>query len=298
MRIETRGLTRRFGRVEALRGVDLAIPSGRRIGLVGPNGSGKSTLLRVLMGLLNHGGEVRVGGLDPRRQRVELAGRLAYVPQIAPGLAATVAELARAVERLRGLDLAALRERAAALGLRWETIEGVPFRGLSGGMRQKLLIALALASRADLIVLDEPTASLDAATRETFFEMFGALPETTTSILCSHRLDEMRHLVDHVVCLEEGRVRFEGPAESYLRTRALSVIEVQLGEGEDGAWLAGLEFRAGHGGWWRRTVDQAAKVELLPRLAARLDGHLVNLHVRDLESIAVEESAGDAEGAR
>ncbi|KAB2963082.1 MAG: ATP-binding cassette domain-containing protein, partial [Thermoanaerobaculia bacterium] len=205
---------------------------------------------------------------------------------------------ARAVERLRGLDLAALRARASALGLRWEAIEGVPFRGLSGGMRQKLLIALALAARADLIVLDEPTASLDAGTREVFFEMFGALPETTTSILCSHRLDEMRHLVDHVVCLEEGRVRFDGAAESYLRTRALSVIEVQLGAGEDGAWLAGLEFRSGHGGWWRRTVDQAGKVALLPLLAARLDGHLVNLHVRDLESIAIEESAGDAEGAR
>ena len=295
MRIETRALTRRFGRVEALRGVELAIPSGRRIGLVGPNGSGKSTLLRVLMGLLNHGGEVRVGGLDPRRQRLELAGRLAYVPQLAPGLAATVAELADTVERLRGLDLAALRARAAALGLRWEAIEHVPFRGLSGGMRQKLLVALALASRADLIVLDEPTASLDAGTRETFFEMFGALPETTTSILCSHRLDEMRHLVDHVVSLEEGRVRFDGPAESYLRTRALSVLEAQLGDGEDSAWLAGLAFRPGHGGWWRRTVDQATKVELLPLLAARLDGHLANLHVRDLESIAVEErGAGEA----
>jgi len=295
VRIETRALTRRFGRVEALRGVDLALPSGRRIGLVGPNGSGKSTLLRVLMGLLDHGGEVRVGGLDPRRQRLELAGRLAYVPQLAPGLAATVAELARTVERLRGLDLATLRARAAALGLRWEAIERVPFRGLSGGMRQKLLVALALASGADLIVLDEPTASLDAGTRETFFEMFGALPETTTSILCSHRLDEMRHLVDHVVCLEEGRVRFDGPAESYLRTRALSVIEAQIGAGGDGAWLAGLAFRPGHGGWWRRTVDQAAKVELLPRLAERLGGALVNLHVRDLESIAVEENGREGE---
>lgn len=296
MRIETRALTRRFGRVEALRGLDLAIPAGRRIGLVGPNGSGKSTLLRVLMGLLDHGGEVRVGGLDPRRQRLELAGRLAYVPQLAPGLAATVAELARAVERLRGLDVAELAARAAGLGLRWEAIADVPFRGLSGGMRQKLLVALALASRAELIVLDEPTASLDAATRETFFDMFGALPEGTTSILCSHRLDEMRHLVDHVVALEEGRVRFDGPAESYLRTRALSVIEVQLGSGQDGDWLAALAFRPGHAGWWRRTVDQGAKVELLPRLAARLDGSLANLHVRDLESIAVESDGGGGGG--
>ena len=77
--------------------------------------------------------------------------------------------------------------------------------------------------------------------------------------------------------------------------RALSVIEAQIGAGEDGAWLAGLAFRPGHGGWWRRTVDQAAKVELLPRLAERLGGALVNLHVRDLESIAVEENLRDGE---
>ena len=118
MQIETRGLIRRFGSVVALAGVDLTIPSGLRIGLVGPNGSGKSTLLRVLMGLLEHEGEVRVGGFDPRRQRLELARQLAYVPQIAPALAASVTELARAVEALRDLDLAELRTRAEALGLR------------------------------------------------------------------------------------------------------------------------------------------------------------------------------------
>ncbi|HPA96444.1 MAG: ABC transporter ATP-binding protein [Acidobacteria bacterium] len=290
MQIETRGLIRRFGSVVALAGVDLTIPSGLRIGLVGPNGSGKSTLLRVLMGLLEHEGEVRVGGFDPRRQRLELARQLAYVPQIAPALAASVTELARAVEALRDLDLAELRTRAEALGLRWSAIANVPLRALSGGMRQKLLVALALSARAGLLVLDEPTASLDAATRETFFHMFGELPATTTSILCSHRLDEMRHLVDHVVSLEEGHVRFDGPAANYLATRALSVIEVQLAAGADSGWLDDLGFAAGHAGWWRRTVAQREKVELLPRLAGMLDGRLVNLHVRDLESIAVDES--------
>lgn len=288
MRIETRGLARRFGATEALRGVDLDIPAGRRIGLVGPNGSGKSTLLRILMGLLAHEGKVHVGGLEPRRQRMELAGRLAYVPQIAPGLAATVRELVTAIERLRGRDLRTLRDRCAALALRWEAIVDLPFRSLSGGMKQKLLVALALDSGADLIVLDEPTASLDAATRETFFRMFGELPATTTSILCSHRLDEMRHLVDHVVSLEEGRVRFDGPAESYLRTRARSVLEAQLRDPAAADWLAGLGFLAGHAGWWRRTVDQAEKIDLLPRLAGALGERLDNLHVRDLESIAVE----------
>ena len=288
-RIEVRALSRRFGKVVALADIALALPAGCRIGLVGPNGSGKSTLLRVLMGLLEHEGEVRVGGLDPRRQRLELARRLAYVPQIAPALAATVAELARVVETLRGLDVAGLAAYAEALGLHWTAIADVSLRALSGGMRQKLLVALALAARAELLVLDEPTASLDVATRETFFRMFDELPATTTSILCSHRLDEMRHLVDHVVCLEEGRVRFDGPAEAYLATRALSVIEVRLAAGADSAWLDELGFTAGHAGWWRRTVDRTEKLALLPRLAAAGDCRLADFNVRDLESIVVED---------
>ena len=288
MQIESRGLTRSFGRVEALRGVDLSIPAGRRIGLVGPNGSGKSTLIRILMGLLHHGGEVRVGGHDPRRERVAIARRLAYVPQIPPSFAATVAELAAAVRTLRGLDPLRLRSHAEELGLGWDAIAEVPFRGLSGGMKQKLLIALALASGADLVILDEPTASLDAGTREIFFRMFERLPDPATLLLCSHRLDEMRHLVDHVVSLEEGRVRFDGPAADYLRERAMSVLEVRLANGGTGSWLEELGFHPGQSGWWRQTVNQERKLALLPDLAGDLGRRLDNLHVRDLESIEIE----------
>ena len=294
MRIETRALARSFGPTRALGGIDLDLPAGLRIGLVGPNGSGKSTLLRVLLGLLDHEGEVRIGGLDPRRERVQLAGRLAHVPQAAPALAVPVDQLVATVEQLRARRMPELAERCRALGLPWERLPSLPFRSLSGGMKQKLLVALALESGADLIVLDEPTASLDAASRETFFRMFGQLPETTTSILCSHRLDEMRHLVDHIISLEEGTVRYEGPAASYLRSRALSVIEARQRNGDAAAWLTGLGFAAGHGGWWRRTVDQGDKLALLPELAAELGGRLENLHVRDLESIVVEPTGADA----
>jgi len=288
LRIEARGLTRRFGRIEALRGIDLAVPSGRRIGLVGPNGSGKSTLIRILMGLLTHGGEVLVGGCEPRRQRVEIARRLAYVPQVPPALAATVSELTAAVRRLREVDLADLRRKAGELGLDWETVADLPFRGLSGGMKQKLLVALAFASGAELVILDEPTASLDASTREVFFRMFERLPSTATLLLCSHRLDEMRHLVDYVICLEEGRVRYDGPAADYLRERALSIVEVQSLNGRDTEWLEAEGFRRGQGGWWRQTVHQGRKAELLPSLAGRLGASLANLHVRDLETISIE----------
>jgi ABC-type multidrug transport system ATPase subunit len=92
-------------------------------------------------------------------------------------------------------------------------------------MKQKLLIALALASRADLYILDEPTASLDAATRERFFELFDEVAGSATLVLCSHRLDEIRRLVSHVVALDEGRVVYDGPADAYLESRAAPVVD-------------------------------------------------------------------------
>jgi ABC-2 type transport system ATP-binding protein len=294
VRIETRALARRFGRVEALRGVDLAIPAGRRVGLVGPNGSGKSTLLRIVMGLLAYDGEARIDGREPRRERAALAHGLAYVPQVPPGLAASAGELVEAVGRLRRLDSGTLRRHAGALGLDLGAVAATPFRALSGGTKQKLLLAIALSCEARLLVLDEPTASLDAGTRERLFRLFDDVSRDTTLLLCSHRLDEMRHLADWVVALDEGRVAYDGPAQDYLRARALSVIEAQSRNGAGGTWLAGLGFHAGSAGWWRKTVAQAEKLDLLPRLAARLDDALTNLHVRDLETVMPETVIAEA----
>ena len=120
MHIECRKLSRRFGHIQALDAVDLTIASGRRVGLVGPNGSGKSTLIRILLGLLRHEGEVSIDGHDPRRDRIEIARRIAYVPQTAPNLGAAVGELATAVHQLRDLDMLELRRQAEELGLDWE----------------------------------------------------------------------------------------------------------------------------------------------------------------------------------
>jgi ABC-2 type transport system ATP-binding protein len=175
LQIEIRKLSKRFGRVEALRGVDLEIAAGQRVAIVGPNGSGKSTLNRVLLGLLRYDGTVRIGGADAFSERRELAARTAYVPQIAPALAAPVGDWVRLVAGLRRLDPADLEKTAARVGLDLASLGGRPFRGLSGGMRQKLLIALALSAPASLVVLDEPTGSLDAVgTRDTLALAIGA----------------------------------------------------------------------------------------------------------------------------
>ncbi|MBM4130834.1 ATP-binding cassette domain-containing protein, partial [bacterium] len=103
MRIELRGVNKRFGRVTALDDLTLEIPSGRRVALIGPNGSGKSTLTRVLMGILAVDGEVRLDGREPAAWRREREGRLSYVPQVAPQLGAGVGEVIAAIGAIRAL---------------------------------------------------------------------------------------------------------------------------------------------------------------------------------------------------
>lgn len=216
MRVDIKGARKRFGRIEALRGIDVAIPDGGRVALVGPNGSGKSTLIRTLLGLIDYEGVVLLDGRSPYDDRVEVASQLAYVPQVAPALFATVREVVRLVTHTRDLDVADVARVAALFELDLERAGPQGFRNLSGGMKQKLLLSIAFASRPRLLVLDEPTASLDVRAREQFFSLCSQLPPDTTLLLCSHRVEELRHLAERVVALEDGRVTFDGPAAEYL----------------------------------------------------------------------------------
>lgn len=213
MQVAAEGLTRRFGDFVALDRVGFDLPSGSRVALVGPNGSGKSTLNRILMGLLRYEGRVLLDGRAPGGR--ELARRIAYVPQTAPSFAVPVAELVRAVARLRGMETALVADLAARLGLDLEDVARRPFRSLSGGMKQKLLVAMALAPRVSLLILDEPTGSLDRESRERFLPLLDEFAEGATVLFCSHRLDDVRGRVDRVLELVDGRATFDGPAGGY-----------------------------------------------------------------------------------
>jgi ABC-type multidrug transport system ATPase subunit len=207
--IDLAQVARRVGEVDALGGVSLRIAQGERVALVGPNGSGKSTLLRILMGLVRAEGSVRVGGLDPFVDRAALASRLAYVPQTAPQLGATVTDVVRAVGTLRRIEPAVIVPWAEKLHLDLTVVGPRPLRTLSGGMKQKLLLAVALAAPVSLFIVDEPTASLDPATRETVFRLFRERAGTATLVVSSHRLDEVRRLADRVVVLDGGRIALD-----------------------------------------------------------------------------------------
>jgi len=204
--IEIIDVSKAFGEVRALRHVNLVIRPGERVAFVGSNGSGKTTLLRSLLGLLRFSGRIMVCGSDVSLEPAKALKHVAYIPQVAPPLEASVDEVVRAQATLRGIEPRAVSHCADRLGLDFAAVRRMRFRDLSGGMRQKLLAALALATNAEVLVCDEPTANLDIAARNAFFELLAERPHEAASIFCSHRLEEVDPFVDRVIELKEGEV--------------------------------------------------------------------------------------------
>ena len=291
MRVEFRGLDKRFGKVHALRSVSFDLPSGSRTALIGPNGSGKSTLVRSLLGMLSFRGELRVDDRPVTAMRGELAARIAYVPQIAPRLAAPVRDVVRAVASLRGRSPATVAGVAARLALDLGEIAKRPVRALSGGQRQKLLASLALDSGADLLVLDEPTASMDPESRYEFFRLIEELPDHVTILLCSHRLDEIRRLVGRVVVLAEGELIWQGAAVDYLEAHAEAVVEISATAGAD-AWLLDNGFVRGASGWWSRSLPVRERAGLLAAVGRELTGRVHDVVARDVERLRPNGQSG------
>jgi ABC-2 type transport system ATP-binding protein len=199
-------VSKRFGAVVALDDVSLAIQPGERVAFVGTNGSGKTTLLRAILGLVRVEGRVLVAGADVAREPEVALRSVAYVPQIAPPIEAPVEEVVRAWAALRGVARDDAYDRARCLGLDVGACRAKRFRDLSGGMKQKLLAAMALASRAPILVCDEPTANLDGEARAAFLEQLAGRSRGDVVIVCSHRIEEVLALVGRVVELRDGRV--------------------------------------------------------------------------------------------
>ena len=203
--VEIRGLTKSFGHVRALDGLDLVVPAGQVAGFLGPNGSGKTTTIRVLLGLLRaDAGTVRLLGGDPWADAVALHSRLAYVPgdvNLWPNL--TGGEAIDLLGRLRGGT--APRRRQELLE-RFELDPTKKARTYSKGNRQKVALVAALASDAELLVLDEPTSGLDPLMENVFTQVIGEATAAGRSVLLSsHILAEVEKLCDTVTIIRSGR---------------------------------------------------------------------------------------------
>lgn len=283
--ISIQNVSKSFGVVQALEAVSLELPPGARVALVGTNGSGKTTLLRAMCGLLRVEGRITLFGSDVAKEPEVALRSLSSMPQIAPPLDAPVVELVRAFCVLRNRNPLAVAARAKRLGLDLEAVARTRVRDLSGGMKQKLLAALALTAEAPVLVCDEPTANLDPAARRVFFEEVLARPTNSILVLCSHRVDEVQHLVDRVIQLDEGRVVADASlAQTLARLRSFR-IDLTFREAPDVAALQARGFTASGPTRFHGEFSEVDKVEVVSRLMAAWGPALLDLSLQDSDAL-------------
>ena len=239
--IEIRNVTKRYGRRAALADVSLTLPSGQVTLLLGANGAGKSTLLRCLLGITDFEGAISVGGLDPIEDGCTVRAAIGYMPQ-SGGLHVdlTVRETMTLYARIRqsSTDRGVMLLHEAGLEPHFDTLVGE----LSGGMRQRLGFALALLPDPKILVLDEPSSSLDVASRRWLAERLrAAAAEGRTVIVSTHGGLELLVAADRAMTLEAGRV-VDAPA----------AVESIACDGDGSSGLAA--FAKARGGWRARAA--------------------------------------------
>jgi ABC-2 type transport system ATP-binding protein len=219
--VEARGLGKRYRRQWALTDCTLSIPAGHVVGLVGPNGAGKTTLLNLATGmLLPTAGTIEVLGGRPAANPWQLA-RVSYLAQDAPVYAGlSVADhLGLGAHLNPGWDAELARSRIERLGLD----PGQKAGTLSGGQCAQLALTLAVAKRPEVLILDEPVASLDPLARREFLkDLMGAVAEQGLSVvLSSHLISDLERVCDYLIVLVASRVRVAGPVDELLATHHL-----------------------------------------------------------------------------
>ncbi len=268
MVVRTEHLTKRYGHTVALDGLDLEIEAGEVFGYLGPNGAGKSTTIGLLLGLIRpSAGSARIFELDVWRDAPELHRRLAYVPSegnLWPSL--TGAEALRFLGALHGSVDSAYRDE---LVRRFDLNLDKKIRAYSHGNRQKVLLIAAFASRADVMLLDEPTTGLDPLMEKVFRDCVTEARENgQTVLLSSHVLSEVEAVCDRVAMLRAGKIIEIGHLD-VLRSLAALRVHAQLSAPvPDLTGVAGVSNVSAHG----NTVecDVAGSMEPLVAALARV----------------------------
>jgi len=204
--IKASGLTKNYGTVKALDGIDFTVEPGRILGLIGRNGAGKTTTLKAVLGLTPFAGRLRVLGLDPFRQRHALMKRVSFIADVA--VLPRWIKIGQLIEYMASSHPNFDSERALRFLNRDELRLNTRVKTLSKGMVTQLHLALVMAIDADLLVLDEPTLGLDIVYRKKFYDALlnDYFDRSRTIIVSTHQVEEMEHILTDVLFIDRGRV--------------------------------------------------------------------------------------------
>jgi len=208
--LKVEGLVKAYGPLRAVDGASFSVDAGSVVALLGPNGAGKTTTFKCILGVTGFEGTIEVDGLSVRERGKEVRRRLGYLPQT-PALSDgdTCRQALEFLAELKGADKGRVAPLLKLANL-WEQRDTKVSR-LSGGMRQRLALVAALLADPPVLLLDEPTASLDLESRREFHDLIARLrDEGKTVILSTHFLDRLGDLADRVIVLNQGRVVFDG----------------------------------------------------------------------------------------
>ncbi|WP_373087972.1 ATP-binding cassette domain-containing protein [Sneathiella sp.] len=231
--ITASGLTKRYGSLEVVKGIDFTVTSGQCFGLLGPNGAGKSTTMRMIMGLSDaSGGTLNVFGEPVKTMSRATKARIGLVPQetnLDPDI--TVLENLEAFGRYFALPKAVIAERVPKLldFMQLTDKQKSPVNALSGGMKRRLIVARALIADPEMVILDEPTTGLDPQARVLIWkQLLDLKKQGRTLLLTTHYMDEAQRLCDQIVVIDDGRILDQGtPQELIDRHVKGHVFEVQ-----------------------------------------------------------------------
>jgi ABC-2 type transport system ATP-binding protein len=282
--IHTQRLCKSYGEIEALKSLDLRVPRNSILGFLGPNGAGKTTTIKLLLGLIRPtAGSATVFGLDIGRDSVAIRDRIGYLPQEPRYYEhMTARQILRFTARFSFKGPAAWIERRVA-----ETLELVgladkadrPVKGFSGGERQRLGIGQAQVNYPDLLILDEPAASLDPLGRRDVLQVMERLREHTTIFYCTHILDDVQRVSDAVAILSRGELVAQGSIDELLAGgEGIAYMVTMEGDVENAYqrvssqdWVTGIRSQSRNGATtWTVAVSDAdaAKAQLLRLLQA------------------------------
>ena len=294
--IDIRGLTKRYGKHEALTDLDLRVRAGEVLGFIGPNGAGKTTTIRLLLDLIRPtSGTARVLGLDARRDGVEVRRRVGYLPgDLALYEDMTAAQQLAYLARLRGRPELDPRPLAERLSLDLDR----PIRALSRGNKQKVGLVQAFMHDPELLILDEPTTGLDPLIQHEFAAMVGeARARGRTVFLSSHVLSDVERLADRVGLLRDGRLVLVDDVGA-LKARVSRRLDLRFAQAPPPGAFDGLPgVRAVEQAGEHVTLTLGGPVDAVLKRAAQFEVLTLTSREPDLEDIFLDlYEGGDLDG--